>query len=235
MANRVPIETGEWYHCYNRGVDKRVVFDLRGDYERFLVHMYLSNGTNNIRASTLPTIGLETILVDSSIDRGEQLVEIGAYSLMPNHVHFVLKQIQDNGIALFMQKMFTGYTMYFNNKNERTGSLFNGSFKSKHIIDDRYLKKVLPYVMLNHLDLFKNGSGDDDLGSKKLDQQIREYPYSSLMDFLGTQRPVTSLVGNSVLEYYDSPPTFSQILEDALAYRKELEIATLQVKPVIAE
>src|SRR3989344_2853321 len=132
MATRNPCSTGEWYHCYNRGVDKRVVFTEPDDYQRFITLLYTCNGTKQVWISN-PTYHNLSSFLEDDIDRGGPLVEIGAYALMPNHPHLVLKQMMDNGIARFMQKVFTGYTMYFNIKNERTGALFAGTYKYRHV------------------------------------------------------------------------------------------------------
>jgi len=61
------------------------------------------------------------------------LVSFIAYSLSPNHYHFILRQEIDNGIVRFMQRLGIAYTMYFNNKNKRSGVLFQGSFKAVEI------------------------------------------------------------------------------------------------------
>lgn len=212
---------GEWYHCYTRGVDKRVVFESSGDYDRFLVHLYVANGMKSPRVSDLNKTGLSAVLADDSLDRGEPLVNIGAYSLMPTHAHFLLQEIRDGGISAFMQKVFTGYTMYFNNKNVRTGALFSGTFKSKHIDDDIYLKQVVPYVLLNHAELFepnwKKGVGK----GSKLKERLLEYPYSSLQDFFEIGRPQNKIVSGSLLNYYERRPAISDMIRDAQEYYLE--------------
>ena len=79
-----------------------------------------------------------------------KLVNFIAYCLNPNHYHFVLEPVKDNGIEKFMQRLGNGYTKYFNNKNNRSGSLFQGNFKSIHISTNEYLLKVSAYVNLNN-------------------------------------------------------------------------------------
>ncbi len=211
---------GSWYHCYNRGVDKRAIFDSDKDYGRFMLQLFISNGNKNIKVSDLPDEDFETLVSLYDQKRGEPLVEIGAYALMPNHVHFLVREIVTHGTALFMQKVFTGYTMYFNNKNKRTGALFAGSFKSKHIEDDRYLKQVLPYILLNPIELFEPRwkSGHHVTPSSFL--RVSKYPYSSMADFTqdGATSPITT---TDWTEYYDSVPTFAQMLTDAQAYYNE--------------
>lgn len=219
MTTRALQAVGEWYHCYNRGVDKRKVFQIRGDYERFLLLMYACNSSKPFHTNNLRGARLENVLTDNVIDRGISIVEIGAYALLPNHLHFVLKEVRENGIALFMQKVFTGYTMYFNKKYDRTGALFSGTYKSKHIVDDRYLKRVVPYVHCNPVELFeprwKEGGGN----LKTIEKRLLQYTYSSLPDFLLVPRPQRILLSNSIFEYFDSPLSTKKMLKEEKLYR----------------
>lgn len=221
MATRKPLAVGEWYHCYNRGVDKRKVFDAKKDYERFLLLMYSCNSLKPFHTSDFKDTRLTSMLVNASFERGESIVEIGAYTLLPNHLHFALKETQKNGIALFMQKVFTGYTMYFNKKYDRTGALFSGTYKSKHILDDRYLKQVIPYIHCNPIELFeprwKEGGGN----LKTIEKRLLQYPYSSLLDFLHIPRLQRVLLGTSIFEYFDSSLSMRTMLKNAQDYYRE--------------
>lgn len=219
--NRVPIETGEWYHCYNRGVDKRRVFASHQDYERFLALMFLANGDNKKRVSNIRKVPLQKLVLRENLERGTPLVEIGAYCLMPNHVHFILKEVEEGGIASFMQKVFTGYTMYFNQKNERTGALFAGTYKSKHLATDRYFKHAINYVHMNPIELhepnWKQGAGN--VGA--VEEKLRAYRYSSLRDHIGSGRAEKKILGNEVFTLFDAPSSLSATLFDAQAYYRD--------------
>lgn len=78
----------------------------------------------------------------------EKIVNLVAYCLNPNHFHLILEQLVDGGISEFMKRI-GGYTWYFNNKHERTGSLFQGVFKDVHIDSNEYLLHISAYVNLN--------------------------------------------------------------------------------------
>jgi putative transposase len=198
MGTRPPTATNEWYHCYNRGFEKMRVFKNNRDYERFLVALYLCNDTQRMHMREAKGWNLQHILEENNKTEREPLVDIGAYALMPNHIHLVIKQRVEGGIALFMQKVFTSYTMYFNKKYERTGSLFSGTFKSKHVPDDRYLKRLLPYVLLN-----PDKSSDTE--------------YSSLPDFLGEKRPENKIVID-VSDLYDHKPSLAAMRKEAALF-----------------
>lgn len=221
MATRITMVPGEFYHCYNRSVEKIEIFKSPKDYQRFLGLMYLCNGTRNIRISDMMEWNFEKTLVDTVLDRGEPLVDICAYSLMPTHPHFIIREIVEQGTARFMQKVFTGYTLYFNKKYGRIGSLFVGTFKSKHISDDRYLKQVVPYVLFNPVELFepkwKAGKGNIEL----IEKSLREYPYSSLLDFFGEVRLENKIIGGYLKEFYPEQPSIVEMLREAKTFYLE--------------
>ena len=89
--------------------------------------------------------------LDSRADKSEEkLVEFVCFCLNPNHYHFMLEQLVDNGIQKFMHKIATGYTGYFNKKYKRTGSLFEGKFKAVLVKSDEDLMYVSAYINLNN-------------------------------------------------------------------------------------
>src|SRR3990170_2021131 len=126
---------GEFYHLYNRGTEKRIIFLDKKDYEYFLFLMYICNTTKSIKLRE----------VGENFDREETIVEIGAYCLMPNHFHILIYEKIEGGISKYMLKLMTGYSMYFNKKYKRTGKLCEGVYKSIHANSDNYLKYLFSY------------------------------------------------------------------------------------------
>jgi len=185
MANRViDLVNGEFYHIYNRGVDKRNIFESSHDYERFIDLLYLANSSKalsyrNIKSSKK---GLFTY------DREETLVSIGAYCLMPNHFHLLITPYSEESAAKFMSKLSTAYTMYFNKKNNRSGSLFQGTYKAKHANSDEYLKYLFSYIHLNP--------------SKASLTRAKTYQYSSLFDYYSNQRPEKNILDKKAFPEY---------------------------------
>jgi len=151
-----PISENEFYHIYNRGVDKRDVFLSERDFERFLLAMRLLNYEQDglmIRwrdyKKTFPQSSLQNFLT-LNVRKGRHLVDILAYCLNSNHYHLLLKQTADNnGIKIFMQRLGNSYTKYFNEKNERNGALFQGRFKSARIKSTSQLLRMSVYVNCN--------------------------------------------------------------------------------------
>jgi REP element-mobilizing transposase RayT len=164
---------------------------------------------------------LERMLDKRTIRRTTPLVDIAAYALMPNHLHFVIRQCTDGGLARFMQRVFTGYTMYFNKKYERSGALFAGSYKSKHLNTDEYFKHALQYVLLNPVELFephwKKGRGV----LPGIEKQLRAYPYSSIPEFFDVKRPENCIVRDVRKEYFGRKPSLDAMLRDAQGYYRE--------------
>ena len=151
------LSDGEIYHVYNRGVDKRITFSDKQDFFQFLQMLDLFNNEESCG-------GVNQYKYPKNLKQREQnkkLVEIIAYCLNQNHYHLLLRQIGEDGISRFMQKVGTGYTKYFNQKNERTGPLFSGGFKSKHVGTDNYLKGLSAYINLNNFihKAVKNNNG----------------------------------------------------------------------------
>jgi len=131
---RQPLITGQIYHIYNRGVDKRDIFIGKNDVYRFVESIKEFNTEDkilslaNLRKSK-QSIQIAALPLSGGKNK-KPLVEIIAYCINPNHFHFILKQSVDDGISKFMHKLQGGYTSYFNIKNIRSGSLFQGKFKS---------------------------------------------------------------------------------------------------------
>ena len=134
-----PFAINEYYHLYNRGTEKRIIFLDKQDYQHFLFLMYICNTEKSI---ILREVG-------ELFDREKTIVNIGIYCLMPNHFHILVREKIENGISTYMRKLLTGYSMYFNKKYKRTGKLYEGVFKSTHVSNDNYLKYLYSYIHLN--------------------------------------------------------------------------------------
>jgi len=145
---RVPIELETFHHIYNRGTEKRQIFMDDEDYKRFVLYINVLNNKKTENPSKLAEQGrLESYQVE------RRLVEVCAFTLMPNHYHLLLYELTEGGIAKFMQRLGTAYTVYFNEKYTRSGALFQGVYKSKYVVDESYLLHVINYIHFNPKDL----------------------------------------------------------------------------------
>jgi REP element-mobilizing transposase RayT len=114
---------GHYYHIYNRGVGKQIIFFREENY-LFLLRRI---------AKYLPFYPISLI----------------AYCLMPNHYHMLIFAKQDGAPAQFIQRVFNSYTQAFNLQQERSGTLFEGRAKSKLISENEYLFQITRYIHLN--------------------------------------------------------------------------------------
>lgn len=221
MGRSISFGPEEFYHLYNRGTEKRKIFMNGGDRDRFLALLYLCNQSQpadlKYQGRTLSEIGTE------KVRRGEPLVDIVSYCLMPNHFHFLVRERQEGGISKFMQKLTTGYTMYFNRRHERSGALFQGKFKATHVNDDRYLQYLISYVHLNPVKLIEplwkeTGIVDRERAEKYLEQ----YAYSSYLDYRGRTRPENILLERSILPQFSSSGNdFKTYVTEWLTYKSQ--------------
>ncbi len=230
MLRKDPFITGEYYHIYNRGIDKRDIFKSKFDHERFIMLLYVANSDKQLRLDNLINHShkkFEEILV---LDKGNPLVSIGAWCLMTNHFHLLIRQEVEGGITKFMKKLGTGYSMYFNIKYQRKGALFGGLFKSKLIgVDDGYMQYLLGYIHLNPLDIQFSGWDSDDTDGNNADEDeiiydqkdmkifLESYRYSSYMDYINIKDP---RVESKILkldvfpEYFKDGKAFKDFVEN---------------------
>lgn len=161
-----PLVTGCYYHIYNRGVEKRKIFLHEKDYGRFL------ESVNFYRFSPQPIRLSEFKRNRKALKRVAQkaIVEIVCFCLMPNHFHFLIRQLEDGGITEFIRKTSDSYSRFFNTKYERVGGLFQGNFKAKLVESDEYLLELTKYIHLN------------PRGINNLPPEA--YPYSSIKSYL---------------------------------------------------
>lgn len=210
-----PFAVGEWYHCYNRGVEKRIAFEDIRDYHRFLELLYLANDEFPLRRDDVGTYKFEEIL---KIPRGKKLVAIGAFCLMPNHFHLVLKEIRDGGITAFMRKIGTAYALYFNARHGRMGNLFLKPFKSRHIFEDRYFQHLINYVHCNPATLYEpDWKTSQVVDPQFLGEQIAAYPYSSLSAHTGADTPTSTILDAEVFSIVRAT-RIQKMLQEARQY-----------------
>lgn len=167
---------GEYYHIYTRGVDKRVIFSDDHERTRFIHSLYLLNNFLDI-PPRFDVVKLEPQELLTSV---EPYVEIVAGCLMSNHYHLMLTPKRKDGVSKFLHKIGTSYTKYFNKKHERTGSLFESTFKAKFVDRQEYAVYLTQYIHLNPIELYQAKLGTDE-GLK----EVEKYQWSTLPDYLG--------------------------------------------------
>src|SRR3989338_7480254 len=209
-----PLVPGEYYHIYNRGNSKQIIFHDKADYDRFIKILFLSNGEESFKVHFI-----EKEIYD--FNRGALLVNIGAYCLMPNHFHLLLTQTDNGSISKFMQKLTTSYSMYYNKRRERTGTLFEGKFKSEHVDNDRYLKYLFSYIHLNPLKLLEPKWKELGIkNKKKAIDFLKNYEFSSIKDYLGQDREKSIILNKKAFpDYFSTSKTFSSEIFNWITFK----------------
>lgn len=203
----------EIYHVYNRGNSKQTIFHDEQDHEYFVNLLSIMNTQKRIASRITKTKDTDN------------LIDIGAYCLMPNHFHIMIKQRKEDGVVLFMRKILTAYAMYYNKKYKRTGGLFEGKFKSKHVGEDRYLKYLFSYIHLNPVKIIdQNWKISTRRPSNEILQFLISYKYSSFGEYY---RDEENIVNKKVFPAYF--PTSSSILKDAASWIPLGEEVTVSV------
>lgn len=214
---KVALVPGEYYHIYNRGNSKQKIFHDMEDHAHFLGLLYACNQKENFKIDNLQK-GQNLF----SINKISTLVDVGAYCLMPNHFHILLTQSKDGDISKFLQKLSTAYVMYYNKKYERSGSLFEGKFKSQHADIDRYLKYLFSYIHLNPVKLIqKNWKKTGIKNEKEAIKYLYDYQYSSYLDYLGINRIQNKILNiNAFPEYFSNKKSFIKEIIEWLSYNE---------------
>ena len=190
-----------YYHIFNRGVEKRRIFLSDKDYGRFL---------NSLKHYSQEKGKLSRAALKKVDDKTWNPVEVVAYCLMPNHFHLLIKQVSDSGVSLFMNHLANSYTKYFNTKYKRVGPLFQGAFKSVPIESDEQLIHLSRYIHLNPV-----VSG--------LSKDPQDYKWSSVGSYTNGSFTEEFIKPNIVLGQFAARENYSQFVRDQVDYAKQLE------------
>ncbi len=231
MANRkISIVSGEYYHVFNRGNNKSEIFFDNEDRDRFLKLLYLCNST---KAVNFRDCIVERKIDTWEFDRGKRIVSIGAWVLMPNHFHiYLIENPKGNllgrkgkwtGISTFMSKLCTAYAKYINTKYYRTGTIFEGTFKAEHVINNDHAKYLFSYIHLNPIKLIESKWKEE--GIKDIDAAkkfLNGYWWSSYFDYLKPLRKERQII---------NPLDFPRYFKDSKVFEGEIfEWLTLNPK-----
>ncbi len=168
---------GHFYHVYNRGVNKQIIYSDKEDYAVFmnLLKRYLSPEKSEDNRGNV-------------YENYSERVELNAFCLMPNHFHLLLYLDKNTAsITELMRKVSGSYTTYYNKRHNRVGHLFQGVFKASLIDDEAYLEHITRYIHLNPRDYM-------------------QWEYSSLSQYLGKLfsnwvKPERVMMDKSTAEY----------------------------------
>ncbi|OGG63536.1 hypothetical protein A3D66_00715 [Candidatus Kaiserbacteria bacterium RIFCSPHIGHO2_02_FULL_50_9] len=227
----------ELYHVLNRGVDKRTIFLDNTDRARFVHNLYEFNDVE-AAGNSYRHFNKATQMMDL---RGpsfgwlqtrsrKRIVDIHGWCIMGNHYHLLLSERVPSGISRFLMKLNVGYAKYFNERYERSGTLFQGRTKKVHITSDPHFLYILHYIHLNPLD-FSDTTRDWRVqkitSTKKALAHLDEYRWSSYQDYCGTKN-FPSLLSTSL--FMDVFGNYREALSTYLHDMELEEIKTLTLE-----
>lgn len=185
-----------FYHLYNRGVEKRIIFNDEQDYTVFLSYLKTYLVPKDIVAlqKTLkdPDVSWkikDRVLKELRLNNFAGDVILVSYCLMPNHFHILVKQHEAESIDRFMNSLCTRYAMYFNRKHKRVGVLFQDHYKAVRITTDEQLLHLSRYIHNNPSKLTLQGA------------PLQSYMYSSYQDYLGLKH-TSWVASNMALDFF---------------------------------
>jgi len=195
---------GSIYHIFNRGVEKRRIFQDNHDRRRFISLLPYCLSPAEIRSYSI----MKRSKARTHNDHAEKLVDILCYCLMPNHFHLLLKENSIRGVSTYMQRLQNSYSRYFNTRYDRVGPLFSGRFQAVPISDDEQCIHVARYI---HLNPFVARLIDDPLGPA----------WSSLAEYLDGKAGFCQI---ELLSEQMSMKEHRDFLLDHASYARELEL-----------
>lgn len=174
------------YHIYNRGIDGREVFCDQQDFEKMLqlLKAYLSKSEANVETIfKLERPYIREHRVSMNLE-GE--LEMMAYCLMSDHLHFLVWQRSADGITKLMRRLMTAYVMYFNRKYKRTGPLFENVYRGVVVDEDQKVLQLSKFIHLNPVvgKVKRYGIVETVSGV-----QPEYYLYSSYKEYLYSENP----------------------------------------------
>lgn len=148
-----------YYYIYNRGINGRNIFEGETDYQTFTTYLreYLSpisDPKEYIKTLTFKGKTFQGIprLPNNYTDQ----IELFAYSLTPNSFQLLIKQKTEEAMRKFIQSLITRYSIYFNKKYHRHGTLFQGRYKAVQIEEEAHLLPISKHIHLTPLNIVKD-------------------------------------------------------------------------------
>ena len=199
------IVTGEVYHVYNQSIANYRIFNNDSEFSRIIeLIQYYQREKQKVNFSKFKEYNMH--LKENILDE-EKLVEIICYCPIPTHFHLALKQLREQGISKFVNKIFNSYSHYFNIKHNRKGPLFAGRFKKVIVRTDEQLLHLTRYI---HLNPVTAGFIDNP----------EDWKYSSYKEYIGAVNKKSICDYKNILDI--KPGSYKMFVENRIAYQKEL-------------
>lgn len=209
------LAAGEIYHVFNRGVAGLPIFHSPINYSRFIqlfdYYRFVNTPGSFSSLMKLPLEERRSIL--NALRKDNNLhVEILTFCLMPNHYHFLLKQVSEKGITNFMGNIQNSYAKYLNIKEGRAGPLYQSPFKAKRVETNEQILHVSRYIHLN-----------PSTGFVVKTEKLTEYLWSSFPTYLGdTPKSFSFVDPKPILNFFKNPDQYKEFVLSQAEYQREL-------------
>jgi len=219
----------EIYHITTRRIEDNLLFKNIDDYYRgiFSVYEFNTNKLITIRERRIARARIKTSSDPTpAIDDRELLVRILAFCFMPNHIHLLLKQLENQGISKFMQKFCAGYAAYFKNKYnlKRKGHFFQGRFISVPIETNEQLKTVFVYIHTNPIALIEPKWKEMGIKNpKKTISFVENYKWSSYPDYINKKNFPSVTERSFILETMRGKQGCRNFVNNWIRYKGEIK------------
>lgn len=211
---KTPLVVNQIYHVFNRSIARQPIFNTARDYQRMMQTInYYRYPKPPLRFSffdRLPLDKKEAFMKELTTTKTPML-EIISYSLMPNHFHFLLRPFVVKGISDFVRNIQHSYSKYFNVKNDRSGSLFQGMFKAVLIETEEQFAHVARYIDLNPVTAYLIEVDD-----------LENYPWTSFLDHIGKSPSFSFVSTQYIREHFRSGLNYKKFVFDQADYQREL-------------
>lgn len=207
-----PLVNEQYYHIYSRSIAKYVIFNDSSEFERMLDLINLYRFCDfDYKYSRFKQFDFQTQseIIERLKNQNKTLVDIIAYSIMPTHIHLVLKQNTDDGITKYMSRILNSYAKYFNQKHHRLGHLWSQRFQNVLVNSDEQLLHLTRYAHLNAT-------------SAGLVKKPEDWFFSSYLEYI---KPESSGGICNFDGLFDlTPAQYQKFVNDRKSYQRDLSI-----------
>lgn len=217
---KIRIAPGEYYHIFNRAVNKQIIFHNTSDYARFLfliLHFQspiIFPQVSRLVKKYVKSLAFDTPDIDKIIK--QRTIELVTFCIMPNHFHLIVKELEENGIAAYMHRVMTAYAKYYSTKYQKSGHVFQGTYQAVHIQDDRQMLHLSAYIHRNPREISKWFNKED------------RYEWSSYQDFVIKHRWGGLLLPDIVLGEFKNQDKYRLFVQTSPAKLVKEELAYLE-------
>jgi len=206
---KVPLITGETYHILSKSIAGYEIFRDERERERMrALFKYYQTEEAAFKFSVFFRTKDKQEFYQKHLVSKEKLIEIICYCIMPTHIHLVLQQLKENGIAKYMNNILNSYSHYFNIKTERRGPLWESRFNNILVETNEQLAHLTRYIHLNPATAY-------------LVDTPQDWQFSSYREFLGKIKEDQQLCNYSEFMHIE-PKSYKEFVNSQIDYQREL-------------